>query len=235
MKSTESALSPHLQLFETLSDSEVVARVLAGDHPLYELIMRRYNRRLFRLAYGILGDDLLAQDAVQDAYVSAFLHLDQFRGPDGFAAWLMRITSRAAFRIARKESGLRAVNAQIDGNDLLAEEAVEPERARISDEIVNLLERAVESLPRDFRMVMMLREFEGMSTEETARVLNLNPATVKTRLHRAKTMLRSRFKYRLDEVLPHAYPFAGARCNAIVQKVFLRLRRLKNLNGKEGE
>ncbi|MES9854899.1 MAG: sigma factor-like helix-turn-helix DNA-binding protein [Candidatus Thiodiazotropha sp. L084R] len=79
----------------------------------------------------------------------------------------------------------------------------------------------------------MLREFEGMSIEETAKVLNLNPTTVKTRLHRAKALLRSRYKYRLDEVLPHAYPFAGARCNSIVQKVFLRLRRLKNLNGKE--
>lgn len=131
MKSTEAALSPHLQLFEMLSDSEVVARVLGGDHPLFELIMRRYNRRLFRLAYGILGDDLLAQDAVQDTYVSAFLHLNQFRGPDGFAAWLMRITTRAAFRIARKESGLRAVSVQFDTANLPAEETVEPERARI--------------------------------------------------------------------------------------------------------
>ena len=191
--------------------------------------MRRYNRRLFRLAYGILGDDLLAQDAVQEAYVRAFLHLEQFRGPEGFAAWLMRITTRTAFGIARKESGLRAVTAQLSESDQLLVEAPEPERASISDEIISLLERAVESLPRDFRVVMLLREFEGMSTEETARVLMLKPATVKTRLHRAKAILRSRFKYRLDEVLPHAYPFAGARCNAIVQKVFLRLERLNNL------
>ncbi|MCG8486449.1 MAG: RNA polymerase sigma factor [Chromatiales bacterium] len=233
MKSTDTALSPYLQLFEMLSDSDVVARVLGGDHPLFELIMRRYNRRLFRLAYGILGNELLAQDAVQDAYVSAFLHLDQFRGPDGFATWLMRITTRAALRIARKEAGLHAVTARMEASNLGTGEAVEPERASISDEITSLLEHAVESLPRDFRLVMMLREFEGMSTEETARVLNLNPTTVKTRLHRAKTMLRSRFKYRLDEVLPHAYPFAGARCNSIVQKVFLRLRRLQNPHGKE--
>ncbi|MCU7842502.1 MAG: RNA polymerase sigma factor [Candidatus Thiodiazotropha sp. (ex Monitilora ramsayi)] len=211
-----------------LSDSEVVARVVSGDHPLFELIMRRYNRRLYRLSYGILGDELLAQDAVQEAYVNAFLHLEQFRGPDGFGAWLMRIASRSALRAARKEVGLRVVLAEVDSAPSLTGETREPEQAKITEEIVGLLEQAVESLPRDFRVVMMLRVFEGMSTEETADLLNINPATVKTRLHRAKQLIRTRFKYRLDEVLPHAYPFAGARCDAIVQKVFDRIKQLIN-------
>ncbi|MCU7828840.1 MAG: RNA polymerase sigma factor [Candidatus Thiodiazotropha sp. (ex Myrtea sp. 'scaly one' KF741663)] len=235
MEGKETVLRAHLQLFETLSDGEVVMRILDGDHALYELIMRRYNRRLFRLAYGILSNHLLAQDAVQEAYVNVFLHLNQFRGPDGFGAWLMKITSRAAIRLARKESGLHTVNVQIDNVDLVAEKAAEPEHATINDEIVRLLEEAVDSLPRDFRVVLMLREFEGMNTDETARVLNLNPSTVKTRLHRAKGILRARFKYRLDEISPYAYPFAGTRCDAIVQKVFIRLKHLNNQARPEGK
>ncbi|MCU7945195.1 MAG: sigma-70 family RNA polymerase sigma factor, partial [Candidatus Thiodiazotropha sp. (ex Cardiolucina cf. quadrata)] len=204
MKSNKSTIRKDLQLFETLSDREVITRILAGDHPLYELIMRRYNRRLFRLAYAILGDDSLAQDAVQETYVSAFQHLNQFRGPNGFGAWLTCIASRIAFRIARKESGLHTVS-------LIDNESIGPEQVSINDEMVRMLEKAVDSLPRDYRTVLMLREFEGLSTDETAKALDLNPATVKTRLHRAKGILRTRYKHRLDEVRSLAYPFAGTR------------------------
>ncbi|MEW8028427.1 MAG: RNA polymerase sigma factor [Candidatus Thiodiazotropha sp.] len=218
-----------LRLFEALSESEIIARILDGDHPLYELIMRRYNRRLFRLAYGILTDDSLAQDALQEAYVSAFQHLHQFRGPDGFATWLMRIVSRIAFRIARKESGLHAVSLPIDTVSLTADETIEPEVTAMNGEMVRILEKAVDSLPRDFRLVLMLREFEGLSTDETAKALDLNPATVKTRLHRAKLILRSRYKYRMEETSALAYPFAGTRCDAIVYRVFLLLKQSINL------
>ncbi|MBW9265356.1 MAG: RNA polymerase sigma factor [Candidatus Thiodiazotropha sp. (ex. Lucinisca nassula)] len=229
MKDDKPRMRENLRLFEALSDNDVIARILDGDHPLYELIMRRYNRRLFRLAYGILTDDSLAQDAVQEAYVSAFQHLHQFHGPDGFATWLIRIASRIAFRIARKESGLHAVSLPIDAVSLTADETIEPEMTAMNDEMVRMLEKAVDSLPRDFRLVLMLREFEGLSTDETAKALDLNPATVKTRLHRAKSILRSRYKYRLEEISALAYPFAGARCDAIVYRVFLLLKQSINL------
>lgn len=229
MKSNKSTIRKDLQLFETLSDSEVITRIIAGDHPLYELIMRRYNRRLFRLAYGILNDDSLAQDAVQETYVSAFQHLNQFRGPNGFGAWLTRIASRIAFRIARKESGLHTVSLPTDSISLIDKESIGPEQVSINDEMVRMLEKAVDSLPRDYRIVLMLREFEGLSTDETAKALDLNPATVKTRLHRAKGILRTRYKHRLDEVRSLAYPFAGTRCDAIVYRVFLILKQSINL------
>ncbi len=223
MERNRPTLNAHLQLFDALSDNEVIARVLAGDHPLYELLMRRYNRRLFRLCRGILSDDLLAQDAVQEAYVAAFEHLNQFQGPDGFGAWLMRITSRKALRMARKESFLHLVGVSLEGERIPAEHTDEPEHAAIDSETANLLEQAIDRLPRDFRVVLILRLIEGMSTLETAEALELNPATVKTRLHRAKSLLRAHFKHRLDELRPLAYPFAGVRCDAIVQEVFRTL------------
>ncbi|MEL0583795.1 MAG: sigma-70 family RNA polymerase sigma factor [Candidatus Thiodiazotropha sp. (ex. Lucinoma kazani)] len=181
MKSNKSTIRKDLQLFETLSDREVITRILAGDHPLYELIMRRYNRRLFRLAYAILGDDSLAQDAVQETYVSAFQHLNQFRGPNGFGAWLTCIASRIGFRIARKESGLHTVSLPTDSVSLIDNESIGPEQVSINDEMVRMLEKAVDSLPRDYRTVLMLREFEGLRTDETAKALDLNPSTVKNK------------------------------------------------------
>lgn len=213
----------NLRVYETLTDSEIVNRIRSGDLPLFELIMRRYNRRMFRYSRSILNDDSLAQDAMQEAYLNAFRYLDQFRGPDGFGAWLMRIASRSAIRISRKESRMRLVNSPLDPDQLPADETGGPENTTLIAEMVSHAERAIDRLPRDFRVVFMLRELEGMNVEETATVLGINPATVKTRLHRAKSLLRDRIKLSTDRLRAQVYPFAGARCDAIVMQVFSRL------------
>ena len=188
------SLSANLRLFETLSDSQVAARVLQGDHALFELLMRRYNRRLFRYSRAILNDDILAQDAVQEAYINAYQHLSQFRGPHGFGAWLMRITARTSIRIGRKESGIRLAGTTIDPDELCAESSQEPETAIISAEAVRSFEKAIDQLPRDYRVIFILRELEGMSIRETANTLGINPATVKTRLHRAEKHFTTTFQ-----------------------------------------
>jgi len=220
----EQNLIVNLNLYETLTDAEVVIRVVNGDLPLFELLMRRYNRRLFRYTRSILNHDLLAQDAVQETYLSAFRSLHQFRGPDGFAGWLMRIASRIAIRIGKREASISLVKSDIDPDELLAQESNQPERLAINSEIVGQIEDAIDSLPRDFRVVFMLREMEGMNIEETAKTLGINPATVKTRLHRARQILRTRFNYRIEELRELAYAFAGTRCDYIVKQVFSRLK-----------
>lgn len=217
-------LSAKLRDYEALTDGEVVTRILAGDHPLFELIMRRYNRRLFRCTRGILNDDGLAQDAMQEAYLNAFRHLQQFRGPDGFGAWLLRITTRAAIRIGRRESTMKLVNPELDPDQLQADDNTGPERVTIDGEFVHRVESAIDRLPRDFRVVFMLRELEGMSIEQTAAILGINPATVKTRLHRAKSMLRERVDPGQDQLPSGLYAFAGRRCDAMVAAVFLQLQ-----------
>lgn len=213
-----------LSVYETLSDGEVVDRVINGDLPLFELLMRRYNRRLFRYARCILNDDMLAQDAVQEAYINAFRHLHQFRGPGGFASWLMRITSRSASRIGRREAGVRLLNAAVDPDDLTARYSEQPEPLAANAEIIGRIEKAIDHLPEGFRTVFMLRELEGMSIDETASILEIKPATVKTRLHRAKSLLRTRFGARLEELRPMLFDFAGVRCDRIVQQVFIKLK-----------
>lgn len=220
---TINSLNPRLRIFEALSDGEVVTRVLQGDQALFELLMRRYNRRLFRYSRGILNDDTLAQDAVQEAYLNAFKYLHQFRGPHGFGAWLMRITTNSAIRIGRKESGIRLVGSSIDPDLLRTDSSAEPETVTMRAEATRSLENAVDRLPRDYRVIFILRELEGMSIEETSSLLGIKAATVKTRLHRAKHILRQRFKYRLEEFRSMAYAFDGHRCDSIVTQVFRKL------------
>ena len=217
-------LGTNLNSYKTLTDAEVVDRVVNGDLPLFELLMRRYNRRLFRYTRSILNEDMHAQDAVQETYLNAFKSLDQFRGPQGFSSWLMRIASRAAIRIGRREAGMKLVGASMDPNELVEKESLQPESLTINTEIVHRVEQAIDNLPRDFRVVFVLRELEGMSIEETANTLGVNQATVKTRLHRAKHILRTRFSYRLEELRSLVFAFAGARCDAIVKQVFLKIK-----------
>lgn len=220
---TANNLNANLRVYETLSDGEVVNRIRAGGLPLFELIMRRYNRRLFRYLRAILNDDCLAQDALQEAYLNAFRYLDQFRGPDGLGAWLMRIASRSAIKIGRKEARMRLVDTIQDPDQLPADETYGPETTAIHAEMISKAERAIDRLPQDFRVVFMLRELEGMNIGETAAVLGIKPATVKTRLHRAKNLLRSRIDLSAEKLGAQVYNFAGERCDAIVEHVFSRL------------
>ena len=222
------------RLLEQLSDVEVVARVQAGEHALFELIMRRYNRRLFRIARGILRDDAEAEDAVQEAYVSACFKLNQFRGPEGFATWLCQIATNAALmrRRSRARGGLTLVGAPDEAHAdetamaQLRSPPETPEAALHSHQLASLLEQAIDALPDTYRSAFVMREVEQMSVADTARCLGIEEATVKTRVHRARRLLQRDLTAELSAALSGTYGFDGARCDRIVTSVVARLNEL---------
>jgi RNA polymerase sigma-70 factor (ECF subfamily) len=209
-----------------LTDEEVVARVRGGDQPLFEILMRRYNQRLFRAARAILRDDADAEDAVQQAYVAAYRHLDQFAGTARFSTWLTRIAVREA--LGRLRTRKRRGEVEFDGG---AEETMmkehpddSPEDHAQRRELGGILEAAVDALPEIYRVVFMMREVEQLSTQETADVLELSEEAVKVRLHRARGMLRDGLFARVDKSLAGTFPFLGARCDRIVAAVMSKIR-----------
>jgi RNA polymerase sigma-70 factor, ECF subfamily len=209
-----------------LSDDDVIARVRGGDQPLFEIVMRRYNQRLFRAARAILRDDADAEDAVQQAYLAAYTHLDQFAGTARFSTWLTRIAIREA--LGKLRTRKRRGEVEFDGG---AEETMmkdppddSPERHAQRRELGGILEAAVDALPEIYRVVFMMREVEQLSTQETADVLELSEEAVKVRLHRARGMLRDRLFAQVDQSLQGTFPFLGARCDRIVAAVLAELR-----------
>jgi len=199
-------------------DIEIVRRVLAGEAPLYELIMRRYNRMLFRLARSVLRDDDEARDVVQEAYVRAYRALNQFRGPDGFKSWLAQIVINEARTRLRKP--LRLVDDDVEAYAMASDE---PEFDAMSCETQHILEAAIDALPDDFRVVFMLRGVEQLSIAESAELLGIKEATVKTRFHRARLLLQHALRRRFDELAAGSFHFDGNRCDTIVATVLARL------------
>ena len=206
-----------------IPDAAIVARVLTGDSALFELLMRRYNRLLFRLARGIVRDDDEARDVVQAAYVRAYYHLDQFRGPDGFKAWLARIAVNEALGRVRRAPEIVAAEQHVLALPDLVE--IEPENAASSHDMLRILQSAIDRLPEEFRQVFMLRGVEQLSIAETAELLDIKQATVKTRFHRARHMLQELLQRKLDDVVRDTFPLGGQRCDAIVAVVLARIRR----------
>ncbi len=208
----------------TLSDEEVVERVLAGDTSLFEILMRRYNQRLFRVARGILADDAEAEDVMQEAYVRAFRELAGFRGEARFATWLTRIACHEALARARKRRRLVSLVPATGGEPPEPPaETAGPEREMENRELQALLREAVESLPDPLRAVFCLREVEGLSTEQTADALGLTLENVRVRLHRAKRGLRQTLDRTIGREVRRLYLFDGARCDRVVAAVFARL------------
>lgn len=211
----------------TLSDLEVVERVLAGDTSLFEILMRRYNQRLFRVARGILADDAEAEDVMQEAYMRAFRELANFRGEALFSTWLTRIACHEALARAQKRRRLVPLSpVQGDGGGEPPDppsETIGPERELANRELQTVLREAVEILPDPLRSVFCLREIEGLSTEETADLLGLTVENVRVRLHRAKRGLRQTLDQRIGQEVRRLYLFDGARCDRVVEAVFARL------------
>ncbi|TAM82472.1 MAG: RNA polymerase sigma factor [Acidobacteria bacterium] len=212
---------------EKWPDEEVVARILQGETALFEIIMRRYNQRLFRVALGILRDEAEAEDVAQDAYVRAYQHLSQFAGRAAFSTWLTRIAVHEALARAGKRKQLQSLEGMVmlngNGNHELTSHLASPEQQASTAEIRNLMEAAILSLPEVYRVVLMLRDIEEMNTAETASALNLTEENVKVRLHRARVLLRRELYNRADAARGEAFPFMGARCDRLVQRVFERL------------
>jgi RNA polymerase sigma-70 factor (ECF subfamily) len=210
-----------------LPDERLVELVRGHDLDAFEALMRRHNRRLFRVARSVLRDASAAEDAVQEAYLRAFTHLDQWRPTGKFSGWLTRIALNEALMMRRRERGdtvsLDAMNqdeSMGQAGDLAlrtADDYVEAVHARA------LLERAVDGLPEHFRTVFMLRMVEGLDVNETAECLELNATTVRTRLHRAQNLLRAGITKRLEAENGGIFGFAGARCDRIVAAVLARL------------
>lgn len=214
---------------ERWTDQEVIDRVKAGDVALFELIMRRYNQRLYRVARAILRDDSEAEDVMQAAYVAAFQHLDEFAGRAPFSAWLTRIAVHEALKRVR----LRQRNPQLDdieqGGEFFMnaiETSPDPEQSASRAELGQLLENAVLELPDQYRTVVMLRDVEELSTSETAAALDISEDNVKIRLHRGRAMARSWLFARVGANAKSAFPFMGIRCDRVVTAVLGQLAEL---------
>jgi RNA polymerase sigma-70 factor (ECF subfamily) len=214
--------------WRALSDDEVVGRVLAGDRAVFEVLMRRYNQRLYRVARAILRDDSEAEDVMQHAYVQAYLHLGEFAGRASFATWLTKIAVYEALARARRRSRDRApapfAESGEDAMNTLPSSDPDPEQQALHGELRALLESAIESLPQTYRPVLILREVEGMSTADTAECLGLSEDVVKTRLRRARALLRDELLERAGVTAGSAFTFHLSRCDRVVSAVFERLR-----------
>ncbi|HUI21556.1 MAG TPA: RNA polymerase sigma factor [Methylocella sp.] len=222
--------TPPAQIAIPSDDIELARRACDRDEAAVRAIMERHNRRLYRIARSILRNDCEAEDAVQDAYVKAFTHLGGFRGESTLSTWLARITMNEALGRLRRQrpvENLEAFEAQRSEAEIIKFPQMaaygDPERTMAQREILQLVERATDNLPEAFRIVFMMRVIEGMSTEETASLLNLQPETVKTRLHRARRFVRDELDKQIGPVLLDAFPFAGRRCERMTNAVLQRL------------
>jgi len=214
---------------EPLSDEEVVVRVLAGETAMFEIVMRRHNQLLYRVARAILRNDGEAEDVMQDAYVRAFEHLRQFAGRAKFSTWLARIAVNEA--LARERRGNRyqvlEQKSKQDGDpmDGLASLEPNPEQLASNSEIRSLLEEAVENLPDDYRTIFMLRDVEEMSITDAANILEITEENVKIRLHRARALLREGLYARAGIERKNAFHFHAVRCDRVVKNVFERIQK----------
>ena len=207
-----------------VSDAAIVARVMDGDLAAFELIMRRYNQRLFRVARGILGNDEEAEDVVQETYIRAYEHLSEFEGRAQFATWLTKIAVHAATARRRRMRRVELFAPEEDFLSMVGTSSDDDPREQASrGELRSILAQAVDELPADLRVIFILRHVEGLDTEETARNLDLTPANVKVRLHRARAQLRHSIDRRLDGEARALYQFDGERCDRIVRAVFAHL------------
>ena len=216
---------------EGWTDDEVIGRVKSGEVELYEIIMRRYNQRLYRVVISILRDAAETEDVIQDAYVRAYEHLSQFEGRAAFSTWLTRIAVHEALARLRKRERIQQLDTNQDEGEISVNPvspALDPEQTVSKAELSGMLEEAVLALPEQYRTVLIMRDVEEMSTSETAAALSLSEENVKVRLHRGRAMVRRELFARVGATAKNAFPFLGARCDRMVARVFERLPASKN-------
>jgi RNA polymerase sigma-70 factor (ECF subfamily) len=213
-----------------LSDEEVVARVRAGDAALYEILMRRHNQRVYRVVRAILRDDAEAEDAMQEAYLAAYRHLDRFEGRSRFSSWLVRIAANEALdrlrrraRFVRLDPGLEHEGRPGAAPTPYGGWREDPDQMASTRELSRLLEHEIDSLPEPYRAVFVLRSIEGLDVDETAEHLAIEPNTVKSRLHRARALLRRGLDRELGAAAEETFSFGAARCDRLVAAVLARL------------
>lgn len=216
------------------TDTELAARILRGDRTAFEPLMRRHNQLLYRLARSILKDDADAEDAVQEAWISAFTHFDKFRGDAALSTWLARIAVNESYgRLRRRKrnaevvtlDSVRADTPSTEVTDMADDRTEAPDAAALRTELRAMLESRIDALPEQFRTVFVLRDVQELSVEETAACLDIPEATVRSRAFRARALLREALAHDVDAATVRAFGFAGVRCDRIVTNV---LRRLDN-------
>lgn len=217
---------------QTLDEAELVRRIARHDEAAFEIVMRRHNSRLFRVARAILKDDAEAEDAVQETYIDAYRYIGRFRGDAKLSTWLTRIViNQALARLRKQKRGVVVPFAMPNGSDQQHEEpdvadtnANSPETAAMRADIRRLLEQKLDELPVAFRTVFVMRDVEEMTVEETAACLSIPSTTVRTRLFRARALLRESLARDLDKASVEVFGFAGERCDRIVTAALKRCR-----------
>jgi len=222
----EVATSPAVS-FESAQpdDAHVIRQVLNGNTALFELLMRRYNERVYRAARAIVRDEQEAEDVMQQAYVNAFTHLDQFNGSAQFSTWLTRIAINEALARVRHRGRYEAFDDEAPNAEPFrsSHPSDNPERHAFTGELRELLEWAIDTLPDGMREVFVLREVEGLSTAEVAACLGVTDDVVKTRLSRGRAALRRVLFERTGGTAPDAFRFFRPRCDRVVADVIARL------------
>lgn len=207
------------------TDEDAIRQVLAGDTAMFELLMRRYNERVYRAARSIVRDEQEAEDVMQQAYVNAFTHLRQFNGSARFSTWLIRIAINEALARVRRNGRYEAFDDEHSNVEpfMSHSPSENPERQAFARELHTLLEWAIDSLPHGMREVFVLREVEGLSTVEVAACLGVSEDVVKTRLSRGRAALRRSLLERTGASTPEAFRFYRPRCDRVVAQVLARL------------
>ncbi len=219
----------HQPVVEPENDCALASRIRAGELAACEQVMRRYNPRLYRIARSVVLDDHLAEDVLQESYLRAFTRIDSFRAGN-FAAWLGRIVlneARMQLRRRRRETCVDDIEntlESVDARTTIMDNRNEPFHAAANTELSSHLEQAIDALPERFRSVFVLRSVQQLSIAETARTLSLPEATVKTRLHRARSMIRDSLMNSIAVCREDVFEFAGERCDRIVSAVTTALR-----------
>jgi RNA polymerase sigma-70 factor, ECF subfamily len=220
------------------SDAELIHLVLRKDESAARVLMQRYNRRLYRVARAVVRDDSEAEDVLQEAYLRAFSALADFRWEASLSTWLTRIVLNEALQRLRQRTDVPVPdikeNVDRQGAEVIpfpaSQSTIDPERAMAQGQLCQLVERAIDALPSEFRTILIARVIEGMSVEETAAAFDLQPETVKTRLHRARRLLKEALTEHIGPRFGDLFPFAGRRCERITNGVIERLNLQKDGN-----
>jgi RNA polymerase sigma-70 factor (ECF subfamily) len=209
-----------------LSDDDVVRRVVAGEVGLFEVLMRRHNQRVYRVAWSVLANDAQAEELAQEAWVRVYERLGQFAGRARFSTWLTAIVLHEAWARSRKARRLEPITEEMtETSEGFMSAAPGPEARTLGAEVRSYLEAAMEALPEAYRVVLVLRDVEELSTSETAGALQVSENAVKIRLHRARAMVRRDLTARVGPGIREAFPFLGARCDRMVSAVMARVGR----------
>ncbi|MCG2419317.1 RNA polymerase sigma factor [Aequorivita sp. F47161] len=219
------ATQPNKYVLTKLSDSIVVQRVLDGEKELFEILMRRYNQRLFRVVRSYIYSEDDVQDILQDAYVKAYTKLYQFNNQSSFSTWLIRIAINEALQDIRKKKRQLTNYGKTESLENVFQlpdtNTMNPEKQAIKTETKALVEKAVDALPEKYRVVFVMHQIEGLSNPEIAACLKLSDSNVKVRLHRAKNLLKDElFKTTHDASI---FEFGNHKCDLLVEKVMKRI------------